>query len=312
MSQASVSNAMKRFKETGRDCNRKSKRNGRSRISTDRDDRFLARRSLQDRFKPATKLKEEWEKIGLNASVSTIRGRLRAANLTGRVARKKPLLTITHKRRRLDFAKKHKSWSKEDWERVLWTDESPFSIFGECGKNYVRRRPGEEFNPECVTPTMKHGGGKIQVWGCFTARGVGHIHHIKGIMDQKVYKQILVHHMHPSLLQFGGKDHIIFQQDNDPKHTAKSVENYIKRAKYQVLRNWPAQSPDINPIENLWQELKTRVVRARPRPANKGELFDLVKREWNALPGQLLLNLVHSMPRRIRAVIKAKGGHTKY
>ena len=91
---------MKRSKETGRDCNRKSKRNGQPQISTDRDDRFLARRSLQDRFKPATKLKGEWEKIG-------------------RVARKKPLLTITHKRRRLDFAKKHNSWSKEDWERVL-------------------------------------------------------------------------------------------------------------------------------------------------------------------------------------------------
>ena len=185
MSQASVSNATKRFKETGRDFNRKSKRNGRPRISTDRDDRFLARRSLQDRFKRATKLREEWEKIGLNASVSTIRRRLRAANLTGRVARKTPLLTITHKQRRLDFAKKHKSWSKEDWKRVLWTDESPFSMFRECGKNYVRRRPGEEFNPECVTLTMKHGGGKIQVWGCFTARGVGDIHHIKGIMDQK-------------------------------------------------------------------------------------------------------------------------------
>ena len=170
--QASVSNAIKKFKETGGDGNRKSKQNGRPRISTDRDDRFLTRTSLRDRFKPATKLKEEWEKIGVNASVSTIRRRLRAANLSGPVARKKPYLTIAHKRRRLDFAKKHKNWSKEEWELVLWTDESPFSIFGECGKRYVRRRPGEEFNPECVTPIMKHGGGKIQVWGCFTARAL--------------------------------------------------------------------------------------------------------------------------------------------
>ena len=270
----------------GGDGNHKSKQNGRPRISTDRDDRFLTRTSLHDRFKPATKLKEEWEKIGVNASISTIRRRLRAANLSGRVARKKPHLTIAHKRRRLDFAKKHKNWSKEEWERVLWTDESSFSIFGECGKRYVRRRPGEEFNPECVTLTMKHEGGKIQVWGCFTARGIGHIHHITGTMDQKVYMQILIHRMHAtsSLLQFGRNDHIIFQHDKDPKHTAKSVENYIKRAKYQVLQNWPAHSPDIISIENLWQELKIRLAQARPRPTNKGELFDIVKREWNALP----------------------------
>ena len=81
MSQASVFNAIKRFKETGVHGNRKSKQNGRPRISTDRDDRFLARKSLHDRFN-------------------------RAAYLTGRVARKKPHLTIAHKRRRLDFAKK--------------------------------------------------------------------------------------------------------------------------------------------------------------------------------------------------------------
>ena len=99
-------------------------------------------------------------------------------------------------------------------------------------EKHVRRRPGEEFNAECLTPAVKHGGGKIQVWACFTANGVGHIHHIKGIMDQNVYKQILVHHMRPSLMQFGGKDHVILQQGNDSKHSAKSVEKYIEHAEY--------------------------------------------------------------------------------
>ena len=169
MSQASVSNAMKRFKETGTDFNRKSKQNGRPRISTDRDDRFLARRSLQDRYKPATQLKDDWENISVHVSVSTIRRRLRAVNLTGRVARKKPMLTANHKRCRLDSAKKHKSWSKEKCEDVLWTDESTFSVFGECEKKYVRRRPGEEFNPECVRPTMKH--GKNPSLGLFYCKG---------------------------------------------------------------------------------------------------------------------------------------------
>ena len=89
-------------------------------------------------------------------------------------------------------------------------------------------------------------------------------------------------------------------------------ENISKELNTKSFKNWPAQSSDINPIENLWQELKLRLARAQPRPTNKSELFDIVRPEWNALPEKLLLSLVHSMPRRIRAVIKAKGGHTKY
>ena len=93
-----------------------------------------------------------------------------------------------------------------------------------------------------------------KVWSCFTAKGVGNLYHIKGIIDQKMYKQILIHHMRPSMMKLGGKETIFFQQDNDPKHTAKTVKDYTKRAKYLVLDNWPTQSPDLNPTENFWKD----------------------------------------------------------
>ena len=101
---------------------------------------MLLNQSFKNRFKPAKRLREQWKQIGIDASTSTVRRRLRDANLMGRVARKKPMLTRSHMRRSLEFAKKYKHWKEKNWEQVLWTDEAPFSIFGECGKTYVRRR----------------------------------------------------------------------------------------------------------------------------------------------------------------------------
>lgn len=309
MHHTTVGKAVKRFAETNSD--KDQPRQGRPRLSTDRDDRLLHRASLKDRFQPATRLAEDWEKSGVTASARTVRSRLADYGLNGCVARKKPLLTSEQKKTRLAFAKRYQHWTEKEWERVLWTDESPFSIFGECGKTYVRRRPGEEYNDDCLQPTVKYGGGKIQVWGCFTADGVGDLHWIKENMDSKIYKHILIHHMRPSLQRLGGVENLYFQQDNDPKHTAKDVQAYLK-SHYVCLEGWPPQSPDLNPIENLWWELNQKLVQVKPQPSNKDMLFDLLKQEWSKLHGDTLKALVHSMPHRLEAVIKAKGGQTKY
>lgn len=111
MSQGSVSNAKRRFEDTGSHENRRSA--GWPRISTKRDDRVLERQSLKNRFMPATRLRQQWKQTGVDASISTVRRCLCEANLMGRVARQKPMLTRTHMRRRLDFAKKYKHWTKK-------------------------------------------------------------------------------------------------------------------------------------------------------------------------------------------------------
>jgi transposase len=147
------------------------------------------------------------------------------------------------------------------------------------------------------------------VWGCFSYYGVGKLVRIEGIMDQKKYKSILRQNLVQSARQLFPRGNWIFQQDNDPKHTAASVRNYMQNMGFKILR-WPAQSPDLNPIENLWSELD-RLTKHR-KPQTEEQLYKMLIDGWNQLSLAYLHKLVDSMPRRIEAVIKNHGYSTKY
>jgi hypothetical protein len=156
--------------------------------------------------------------------------------------------------------------------------------------------------------TVKH-DDKIMVWGCFAAHGVGDLYLVDGIMESEQYKQILRNHFKPSAQRlFGGKDYT-FQQDNDPKHTSNATRQYMRQLRLEP-EEWPSQSPDLNPIENLWSYLDW-TLRDR-QVTNKAELWTALQEGWQALPVDLLTRLVDSMPRRLQAVIDSKGYPTKY
>lgn len=150
------------------------------------------------------------------------------------------------------------------------------------------------------------------IWGCMTAEGTGYICKIDGKMDQHMYKSILEDELQQSIKHYNlDPQKVIFQHDNDPKHTAKSVKEWLKHQPFQLLE-WPAQSPDLNPIEHLWWHLKNRLSKYEKPPNGMLELWERVEKEWDMIEGSVCLNLIESMPKRVNEVIKAKGRWTHY
>jgi transposase len=250
--------------------------------------------------------------VGAETSAKTVRRALNEAGLKASAKKKKPRLLPRHVRERMDFALRHQYWTVEDWKQIVWSDETKVNRLGSDGREWTWRRPGDELTPKDVQGTVKFGGGSLMLWGCMTAEGVGYSCRIDGRMDAELYTRILGDEFIRTLDYYGlDKGRIIFQQDNDPKHTSQAARRWFENNGILVL-DWPPQSPDLNPIEHLWMHLKRKLAGYDTEPRGMIELWERIEAEWNKIPRQVCVDLIESMPRRIAAVLKAKGGYTKY
>ncbi len=149
----------------------------------------------------------------------------------------------------------------------------------------------------------------VMIWAAMSSAGVGPLCFRKSTVNAAIYQEILEHFMLPSADKLYGDADFIFQQDLAPAHTAKGTKSWFNDHGVTVL-DWPANSPDLNPIENLWSIVKRKMRDTRPN--NADELKTTVKETWASIPPQQCHKLITSMPRRIAAVIKAKVAPTKY
>lgn len=268
--------------------------------------RKILRHVKRDPFVTSSALKKQYQ---LDIDTSTIRLMLLKNDLRARSARKVPFLSKRNIKQRLQFAKEHINWPVSKWRNILWSDETKVNLFNSDRSSLQVRRPkNKEFCPQYTIKTVKHGGGNIMVWGCFSYYGVGPLYRIRDIMDAKFYTNILREVMMP-YAEWEMPLEWIFQQDNDPKHSSKLAKAWFRDNHVQVL-GWPSQSPDLNPIENLWGEVK-RCLRGK-NPSNKDELWTMVETAWKNIPVTTCQKLVDSMPKRCFAVIKNNGSSTKY
>jgi transposase len=279
---------------------------GRIRKTSKKEDVLIVRTAKKVPFMTSKEIKME---LNLNVSDVTIRRRLLENNLRGCAAQHVPLLSKKNIQARIKFAKKHvANTDPEKWKKVLWSDETKVNIFGSDGRHYVRRPPNASLLPKYTKKTIKHGGGSIMIWGCFSWYGPGPIYWIKQKLNADGYVDIL----NDVMLEYAESTmppRWSFQQDNDPKHTSRKAKTWFRENNVDVME-WPAQSPDLNPIENLWGIVKKTI--GTKKYKNKNDLWDAIRSAWEEIPVQTCRKLVESMDRRCKEVLNKKGHTTKY
>ncbi|UYV72004.1 hypothetical protein LAZ67_9001533 [Cordylochernes scorpioides] len=273
---------------------------GATRVTSARVDRRILRQAVAAPQATCTAiLQHVQDTLDHSISTRTISRRLVANGLHScRPLRKLPL-TPPNRRQRLEWCRARSTWMTE-WHRVVFSDESRFCLSSDSRRVRVWRRRGERSNPAAiVVPTVRQRG--IMVWGAIAYDSRSPLLRIQGTMTAQRYVDDVLRPVTLPYLQ--GVPNALYQQDNARPHTARISQQALQDV--QMLP-WPPYSPDLSPIEHVWDIIGRRL-HALPQPRSEDELWQMVEREWRAIPQDDIRTLIDSLPRRVAACIAVRG-----
>jgi transposase len=245
--------------------------------------------------------------VHLDVSARTVRRRLDDAGLFGRVARISFPFTQEHINKRLAFAHKYGDWDKPQWEKVLFTDET-YIILGGNGQVWVQRPEDSALLSQYMIERSTH-ADQIGFWGCFSAQGIGTSRLYDHTMDSRFLTDTYNQYMRTHARRTWPSGPWYLLQDNAPSHTSVETKAWLHNNGITCIE-FPPHSPDLNPIENLWAQLKRRI--DNRCPSSKAELMEILNQEWAAIDPEFLTRLAHSMIDRCKSVVACRGFKTKY
>lgn len=304
---------IKRFRNTGSTAD--IPRPGRPSLLTARTQRQVVRSFRNDPFQSASAIGRQT--VGTTnriVSPSTIIRLLNRNRLFCRRPYKGAKLTPQHRQRRVNFATAHRNWDGQ-WNGVLFSDESRFCVDKVNNGDRVWRRQGARYDPHNIKTHNLWGGASAMVWGGLCGNNlIGPVFFNLqpgrggGVNAARYVTQVLQPVVAPF---FAGGHARVFQQDNARPHTAQHTQAFLQANNIPTMQ-WPAMSPDLNPMEQVWAYLKRRINALPRRPTTAHELRHAIQQQWNRIPPAFLQRLIASMRNRCNLVLNNAGGHTRY
>ena len=289
-----------------------AKRSGRPRKLTDRHYRRLERLVKTNRRHSLVDITNRFnESVDQPVAKRTVQFHLHKHGFSRRVSRKKVVVKEVNRKKRLSWCKKKRRLTVENyWKRVIFSDESKIMV-GHDSRVYVWRKKDEGLQSDLETPRQHKPCYEVMIWGCVTWEGVGTITAVNGNINAEKYQEILDDNLWPVIVRHFPAENYIFQQDNAPVHRARTTQEFLHRNNVTTM-SWPAQSPDLNIIKNLWLLLKRKLQTRVGRIESKDDLFREIQDIWTGITVDYVRSLYRSIPRRLLNVIKLKGHLTKY
>lgn len=284
---------------------------GRPRVTNDREDRYVTNFVRRNRSVSITALRGHFQRTYRRViSSTTIRRRLHSGNLRSRRPLRVPRLLPRHIAARLRWAQQHRNWLLPQWRNVLFSDETRIGLASDSRRHRVWRAPGRQERLAFPQEVVPYQGGTVMFWGGIMFNRRTALIPIERTMTGNIYAENIIRPI-IHLLRNDIGENFIFMDDNARPHRTQAVQNALQDGNIRRL-DWPAMSPDMNPIEHMWDYVK-RAIRSRNHPPiSVQELTLAAQEEWNNIPQQTINNLIISMHRRVSALLENRGRHTEY
>ena len=276
----------------------------RLKMTTPREDCALIRIMRRNRFLSSSRIRVElirW--TGHRVSARTVQRRLVGAGYHSRCPARCPRLTHDHCHR-------HRNWNHQHWSHVIFVDELRFSLYHCDSRAWVRRSVGERRVDCCIQQSDGNIGPSLIVMGAFHASGKSELVVVDGTVNQQCYIGFLRQTLLPGASATFQRNFALVHGNATP-HTARNTRNFLVGEEAEVMQ-WPTRNPDLNPIKHIWDQMGLFIRDIDNPTTTVVRLQEVLLQAWGTVNPEWMEVLVQSMPRRLKAVMAARGGHTRY